>query len=510
MFACAYIPDLPVQAVLRSEPKSIQHLPVLILEGKPPLTLVMAINEVARAKGYYVGMTKAQAEVSADAVTRIRSPEQEDHARAALLDCAVSLSPRVEASAANHVVLDIAGLDRLFGEPFQIARELWERIVTVGLAPHIAVAPNVEAACVAAKGIAGISVLEQQTATAQLGVLPVEVLSPQPEVLEILHSWGIKTLRALADLPPIPLSQRLGQYGLQLQKLARGEEDRPLIPTSEKMLFEESFEFEDAVELLEPLSFILSRLFEQLCARIAARALAINELTLTLKLEITADSDIRKDEQRGPRYELLERTLRLSVPMLDRRVFLKLAELDLSAHPPNAPVKSITVRAEPARPRPMQNGFFVTAFPQAEKLDVLLARIAKLVQADEDTRVGTPVILDSHHPDAFRLEKFKVPVPSIAQCCASSPVMGFRVCRPVTAIAVSLEGGRPQRLVFRGRIATVKYISGPWKISGGWWTKNPWNYEQWDVSVEDDNTRVLYRIFREVFSGRWFLAGTYD
>ncbi len=39
------------------------------------------------------------------------------------------------------------------------------------------------------------------------------------------------------------------------------------------------------METLEPLSFILNRLLEQLCARLEARALAVQELHLRLQLE---------------------------------------------------------------------------------------------------------------------------------------------------------------------------------------------------------------------------------
>ena len=44
-------------------------------------------------------------------------------------------------------------------------------------------------------------------------------------------------------------------------------------------------ELESPVETLEPLSFVLNRLLEQLCARLEARALAVHELHLRLQLE---------------------------------------------------------------------------------------------------------------------------------------------------------------------------------------------------------------------------------
>src|SRR5205823_12275456 len=84
----------------------------------------------------------------------------------------------------------------------------------------------------------------------------------------------------------IALTQRLGQAGLHLQRLARGTISRQLVPIEPALKFEEAMELEDAVHLLEPLSFILARPLQQLCARLAARSLAASELYLSLGFDI--------------------------------------------------------------------------------------------------------------------------------------------------------------------------------------------------------------------------------
>ena len=58
-FACIFIPDFPVQTVIRQEPE-LRNKPVTVLEGAAPLTKVVAANEAARARGVEVGMTKLQ------------------------------------------------------------------------------------------------------------------------------------------------------------------------------------------------------------------------------------------------------------------------------------------------------------------------------------------------------------------------------------------------------------------------------------------------------------------
>jgi hypothetical protein len=81
------------------------------------------------------------------------------------------------------------------------------------------------------------------------------------------------------------LSERLGQEGVRLQELARGVNGRALIPTIAAMEFEEAMEPDTAVSELEPLSFLLGRLLDQLCGRLSARALATNEIRLRMELE---------------------------------------------------------------------------------------------------------------------------------------------------------------------------------------------------------------------------------
>ena len=64
MFACIYIPDFPVEAIVRAEPL-LRERAVAVLEGKPPLTRVVALNEKARLLGMETGMTKLQAAIFA-------------------------------------------------------------------------------------------------------------------------------------------------------------------------------------------------------------------------------------------------------------------------------------------------------------------------------------------------------------------------------------------------------------------------------------------------------------
>src|SRR5512135_778858 len=306
-FACIFVPDFSVEAVVRAEPR-LREQAVAVLAGKPPLVKIFAANEQARDCGVEPDMTKLQAEACPEVALRPRSLLQEAAAHAALLDGAQSFSPRVEDTAADTVILDLAGMERLFGTVAGIARDLARRIADLGLEANVAVAANPDAAMHAARGFPGITVIPNGKEAERLGDLPVDVLLAEfssqgsevgsqrktdggqnyeraQGILETLDRWGVRNCRTLAALPEVALSERLGQTGLRLQQMARGTTERSLVVSEPALSFEEAVELEYPVALLEPLAFILNRLLEQLCARLSARALATNELRLRLQLE---------------------------------------------------------------------------------------------------------------------------------------------------------------------------------------------------------------------------------
>ncbi len=295
--------------------------------------------------------------------------------------------------------------------------------------------------------------------------------------------------------------QRLGQEGVRLQKLAQGKSERHLVLVQPPLGFEQSLELEHPVEELEPLSFILARLLNQLCANLHAHALATNELRLRFKLE-------DKNEH--------QRAITLPVPMRNPKTFLRLLLFDIESQPPQAAVIAVSIVAEPVKPRGSQT-------PEPEKFEVTLARLTKLVGADS---VGSPELLDTHRPDAFRMKRFDLT--GVHKKRTSNPqsaihksqcVMGFSVFRPAWRAKVQTMQGRPTRIKAHGANSSwtvrgkIVCASGPWRTSGDWWRSDLWARDEWDVVVADSNGRqgeMLCRIYRDLQSEEWFVEGLYD
>ena len=528
MFACILVPNFPVAAVLRAEPE-LRGRPVAVVEGKPPLEKVFAVNELARRMGIAPGMTKAQAELAAELMLRARSSAQEAAAHAALLDCAQAFSPCVEDAAANTAILDLAGMEALFGTLPEIADKLIRCAGELGLEVNVAVASNPDAAVLAARGFSGVIVILPGNEAERLGSLPAEVLlvhgceeekNEQKEadrLLETLERWGVRTLQALAALPEVAFSERLGQEGLRLQRLARGTASRTLVPVEAPAIFEEAIELEFPILLLEPLAFLLNRLLEQICARLVARALNTQELRLTLELEnfSSRNQQIGINSQQVPSKQF-QRTLRLPLPMLDAKLFLKLLQLDLNAHPPGAPIKKIHLVAEAARPRSAQGGLFLPPSPEPEKLELTLARIAGFVG---ESRVGSPELLDTHRAEGFRMQRFAAGITSereqnkVPEEKFGVAVAALRRFRPPLRAAVTLENGELVRVACSKKKevqGTVLWKAGPWRSSGDWWEREAWARDEWDIALQTAEEVALYRLVHDLLGGEWFVEGTYD
>jgi protein ImuB len=393
----------------------------------------------------------------------------------------------------------------------------------------------------------------------------LESFSSNPEEaarwIEIFDRWGIRKLRALAALPEVPLIERLGQAGLRLQKLARGAASRSLRVMEPQLIFAESVGLEYPIVLLEPLAFLLNRMLEQVCGRLQARALAVQELRLSLELGTTQPTDIDTAAPAPPPAQKFTRTLqmstqastqtfsrslRLPTPMLDAKVFLKLLQLDLQAHPPGAPIMKIHLSAEPARPRALQSGLFQSLFPEPEKLELTLARIAGIVGAGS---VGSVELLDTHREGAFTVRHFapqELPAVELKQSAKQkqkkdqsmsekesacqidekfetsakenarekmSAVIALRLFRPPLVASVTVREAKPVRLRCRERedvAGEIVWTAGPWRSSGDWSEQEGWSREEWDIALSVDSSLVLYRLVQDKLSGNWFVEGMYD
>lgn len=497
-YACVYAREFPAQAMLRLRPP-LREKPCAVMEGEPPFQFVCSRNTKAHLLGIAHGMTKVEIGTFPTAAVLQRSLKEEAAAKAVLLECAGTFSPRIEDGGNGHAffcVIDIAGTEKLFGPPEALAKNLHGRVRALGFTAAIAVSSNFHAAVCLARGRAsreGIALIEPGAEQAVLAPLPLAALDLLEEHAEIFSLWGISTLGMLAELPEKALIARMGQEGKRLRQLARGEMPHLFLPVEPAFTLEERMELDTPVELLDSLLFVIGVMLEQLILRAKARIVALASVTVMLSLEGGA-SHIR--------------TVRPALPSNDRQLWIKLIRLDLEAHPPLAAILSLSLAAEPGIASKVQLGLFSYQAPEPARLDVMLARIRAIVGED---CVGRAVLKDTHQPDGFRMEPFTLPNSSAQEAPLRQHHTAMRRLRPAENIGVTLSGKRPASFFFRGKRYTVAQAYGPWLVSGEWWNPAVWSHRQWHLAARSqDDGLLLCCVAYDLIQACWQMVGLYD
>ena len=311
--------------------------------------------------------------------------------------------------------------------------------------------------------------------------------------------------------------------------------------------FEEEMELEDAEAELEPLVFLLGRLLDQLCARLAARSRAAGAIHVRFHLEPGFEKEFRlKDEARpGSTPSYLRKNLKPARAHGRFQDALKIADFAFAIGCALRAGLKINLTAEAAPPRISQGGLFASICPDPEKVELTMARLAKLVG---DANLGSPELLDTHRPEGFRMRRFvpqrdggdtcrvmrrssagKNPAGRVANRTPQDCPTALRVFRPALSASVEVRQGCPARVAFPGTRGRVVRASGPWRGSGDWWSEDAWQSDEWDIEIHFDdlpparwpeqraNTgikegrrRGVYRLAYDLTRQEWWVRGAYD
>ena len=495
-----------------------------------------------------------------------------------LEEVAREFSPRLEVYSQTEIGLDLCGLTRLFGDARTIAEELRRTAADRGLRVRVAITGTRTAARLLVRHRAGLTIVEPGNEAAAVAPLPITLLdelasntsgtrdqepgtkNQEPRTkdqIATFRRWGLRTLGDLAALPADELAARLGPQQTDWQRLARGEDTRPLVPAVPEERFEQSLDLEWPIEELEPLSFVLGRLMDQLEAHLERRDRGA--AVLHVRLHLIKRSNVKGQRLTdGTTREVHERSLQLPVAIRDARTLRTLALLDLESNPPPAAIDRVTVAVDPTPGRIVQFSLLTRPLPTPEQVSTLMARLHALMG---ETRCGSPAMVDSWEPGAFAMKTFmpgtgtrdsglgirglelknqeferrergtpgsRIPDPG------SRVATAIRRFRHPVPIRVQMKHGQPASVSIMRRGLSggaVDSCAGPWRTSGGWWESripdpesripspgsrvpspgsrapDPWDRDEWDVALADGPT---YRLIRERHSDKWFLEGVVD
>src|SRR5690606_8602080 len=167
----------------------------------------------------------------------------------------------------------------------------------------------------------------------------------------------------------------------------------PLIPIQQEEVFEEGCDLDHELTALEGLLFLLRPVIERLLGRLSCRGLSCGGLVLRLALE------------RGGEAVL---PVEVAAPTRDLGTLLALCRSVLERRPPDGAIRGVRVRAHARGGRREQLRLFGLPTISPDEMATAVAKVAAIVG---EGRLGAPSLQDSHHPDAYRLERFDPPPP---------------------------------------------------------------------------------------------------
>jgi DNA polymerase-4 len=202
-----------------------------------------------------------------------------------------ALTPLVEPLSIDEAFLDLAGTQRVHGMiPAKVlARFAHEVERDIGITVSVGLSCNKFLAKIASDldKPRGFAALDQDEARAMLADKPVGfIFGVGPATQEKLSQRGFRTIADLQHADEIELMKQFSTEGRRLWRLARGIDDRRVVPDRGAKTISSETTFENDIRDLVTLEKLLWRLCEKVSARLKNGDLA--GLTITLKLK-TAD-----------------------------------------------------------------------------------------------------------------------------------------------------------------------------------------------------------------------------
>lgn len=495
MYAVVLVPQFHLQAALRWK-ESITWLdPVALTKEGTAQGIITEATPSARKTGVHPGMSSSTALARCPQLQFIcPTPIAEKHTQAALLQLTRTLSPFVESTAPGVCTADLRNTlakqdETSIGAALKI-------LASINLHASAGLASNPDIAKLAASKGRPICIVHGSRKF--LTRIPLSELTDASSTLQILSDWGIHNTSDLLRLPKQQALERLGIEGHKLWSLATGGIERPLRIEKHEDVFEESLEFEHEIETSEPLMFAAQRLLDSLIQRLLCADRVAEKIHFTLPLA------------NGGNYERIFTipSPTLQIEILQRIVFTHLESLQLAERPVGLHIKIIPTLAKHA-----QFDLFQSALKDPNRFAETLGRLEALLGA---ASVGVPVRADSHHPDDFTLlnavdtfesmARRKSPSTSQRLAAARSNFgIPLRRLRPPICANIETRANRPHFIRSALVVGAIAESQGPFRLSGDWWGK-PWEIEEWDIHVPNQDT--LARIRKDA-PMQWSLQGVY-
>jgi len=386
--------------------------------------VLVGADDIARGRGVRAGQTETEAKARCPELdVRARIEAREAARRIAVAESLMAFGPEVEAQAPGFVVVELGrsrqALAGRFGEAPddpRLGEAIVDRLAALGHRATVALADDVDTARTLAAWRArqtfapGVEVVPSGGASAALAPLPLEALAwteaavdPEGRLEAKLHeacrtlaTLGLERVRDLHALEGHPLPARLEEAGPLLMRRARAEAHRPLRVHRPTPRIVEGFDLDCGTDDLEPLSFIVRRLVNGVCARLDGRGESTSKLRLTWRWE-PGGEDAIDDRELRPRSSKRTSTIDVELARPSREPAMLFEVLREKLEVPGF-VRSVGLEALAVAPQANTQLDLFSRRPQ--KLEALAGLIGRLRARLGADAVFSPRAVDRHRPEA--------------------------------------------------------------------------------------------------------------
>lgn len=530
--ACVNVEALPLQLLLRRNRSWANH-PVAVVSRALPQGVLLFVNEQALEMGVRPGMTYAAGLCLTSSLRAGVVSESEIQKQVAALEAALrELTPEVEVSFEEPGVfwLNASGL-----RPMWPSREAWAfsvhaRLQTEGFSASMVVGFTRFGTYALARSLvpAQSSLIPAQNCpeaptrrpeaptrrpeapTQRVVVLEspldeeclgrkvlLERLGFTPEARDALLKLGVATVGDFLGLPPFGVLQRFGERAFKLHCMAQHPETLPLVPSPVNEELAQHLLLDFAEQDKTRLLFLIKRLIHPLLLKAASTGEKVIEVVLRFELEggFCHDEIVRPAEPTKD-APLLSDLIRLrleavALPAGVTMLFLKLRTMRVFAEQ-----RELFAR-KPRRPVDAANRALARIRAELGENAVLGARLRQ-AHLPEARFAWEPMSrLSSAHVEHGRLGRLGTLVRRIHTAALPLP------CSPLSCSSPCPSSASDQAVALLQDHLHVPKRSGPYVVSGGWWSREVHREYHFVQTSQGDLLWVYYDRKRRC----WYLHG---
>lgn len=495
--------QLPLEAHCRNVDSGA---PTVVVEGEGVRSRVVALNESAMAVGADIGMRVNAVYALAPQLQVIHRDERlEATVLEGLVGWCEQFTSVVSLTPPAGLLLEIGASLALFGNLEALVERFRAGLKRIGYRHCTAVAPTPLAASLLARAGFSEAIRSPQSLAGGLARIPLACTDLPEKIREELRAMGVKHFGDCYRLPRDGLSRRVGPVVIDTIDRALGRCPDPRQPHRAAVEFERRLGFPAEVREVEVVLHGASRLLEELCGFLRARALGVRALAVHLAHRGQSDTRI---------------AITLIAPQRDPQHLLHLLRERLERLQIVQPIEYLGLRAvDFASLAPTSRDLYATSSSPSEDWNTLVERLR--ARLSNDVVQGLALVAD-HRPE----RAWKAITPAERRASNSGPNSIRNATQDRNSMSLGpgqrpawlLDAPRPLEarkaqgggIYFRNpddRSFSLFSLAGPERIESGWWDGGDIARDYY-LACASDGER--YWVFRERRGERgWFLHGIF-